>query len=80
MNTQQQALAESKGRQRASMIQQIERQQARESEEFKSRMVATLPKRMADRAINEWSSCLRNIGDTEANLWLQGIGALAASA
>ena len=78
MNTQQQALAESKGRQRASMIQQIERQQARESEEFKSRMVATLPKRMADRAINEWSSCLRNIGDTEANLWLQGIGALAA--
>lgn len=50
------------------MIRQIEREQAAQSEEFKGRMVAALPKRMATRAVSEWESRLRNIGETEANL------------
>lgn len=78
MNHCQQSLAEIKGRQHAAMIQQIEREQSAQSEEFKSRMVATLPKRMATRAVSEWESRFRNIGETEANLWLLGIGDLAA--
>lgn len=78
MNHSQQSLAEIKGRQHAALIQQIEREQSAQSEEFKGRMVATLPKRMATRAVSEWESRLRNIGETEANLWLLGIGDQAA--
>lgn len=56
------------------MMQRIERQQAKESEEFRGRMVAPLPKRMATSALSEWNTRFRNFGETEANRWLLGIG------
>ncbi|WP_051295199.1 replication endonuclease [Azonexus hydrophilus] len=78
VNQNQLTVAEIKRRQHGAMIRQIEREQSALSEEFKNRMVATLPKRMAIRAVSEWESLLRNIGETGANLWLLEIGDLAA--
>lgn len=78
MSQYQQELAQTVGRRSDALARQIERQQAEQTENFKSRMVATLPKRMATRAVSEWESRFRNIGETEANLWLLGIGDQAA--
>lgn len=41
-------------------------------------MVATLPKRMADRALREHEARSRSVGETEANRWLLNIGSQAA--
>ena len=78
MNSTQEFLAEVMGRKHALLMQSVERQQARQSEEFKCRMVAPLPLRMAKSALREWESRLCAIGDTEANRWLLGIGDQAA--
>lgn len=71
-------LGERKHRQHAAMMGRIERQQARESEEFRSRMVAPLPLRLAKSALREWDSRRQSFGESGANRWLMGVGDQAA--
>ena len=78
MNPRQQSVAAIKSRQHGALMQQVERQQAQQTEDFRSRMVATLPKRMANRASREWETRSKSFGETEANRWLLNIGNQAA--